>query len=91
MRDFLGANGSPLLCVVAFFSPPAACAGVLEPLQKWVCHVWSIDLFQLRGSAHFFLWLSYACAYRREQKNATTHNGGEPFAPGEDAHRFSLP
>ena len=42
MRDFLGANGSPLLCVVAFFLPPAARAGVLEPLQKWVCHVLSI-------------------------------------------------
>ena len=42
MRDFLGANGSPLLCVVAFFPPPAARAGVLEPLQKWVCHVLSI-------------------------------------------------
>ena len=35
MRDFPGANGSPPLCVVAFFPPPAAHAGVLEPLQKW--------------------------------------------------------
>ena len=26
----------------AFFPPPAARAGVLEPLQKWVCHVLSI-------------------------------------------------
>ena len=42
MRDFLGANGSPPLCVVAFISPPAARASVLEPLQKWVCHVLSI-------------------------------------------------
>ena len=42
MRDFLGANGSPLLCVVKFFRPPAARAGVLEPLQKWVCRVLSI-------------------------------------------------
>ena len=42
MRDFLGANGSPLLCVVAFFRPPAARADVLEPLQKWVCRVLSI-------------------------------------------------
>ena len=42
MRDFLGANDSPLLCVVAFFRPPAARAGVLEPLQKWVCRVLSI-------------------------------------------------
>ena len=38
MRDFLGANGSPPLCVVAFFSPPAARTVVLE---KWVCHVLS--------------------------------------------------
>ena len=42
MRDFLGANGSPPLCVVALFRPPAARAGVLEPLQKWVCRVLSI-------------------------------------------------
>ena len=34
MRDFLGANGSPPLCVVAFFPPPATCTGELEPLQK---------------------------------------------------------
>ena len=50
-----------------------------------------VDVFQPRGSAHFFTWLSYACAYRRKQKNVTTHNGSEPFAPGEVAHRFSLP
>ena len=30
MRDFPGANGSPPLCVVAFFPPPAARAGVLD-------------------------------------------------------------
>ena len=46
MRDFLGANGSPPLCVlaqvVAFFPPSATRAGVLEPLQKWVGHVLSI-------------------------------------------------
>ena len=35
MHDFPGANGSPPLCIVAFFLPPAALAGVLEPLQKW--------------------------------------------------------
>ena len=35
MRDFPGANGLPPLCVVAFFPPPTARAGVLEPLQKW--------------------------------------------------------
>ena len=35
MCDFPGANGSPPLCVVAFFPPPTARAGVLEPLQKW--------------------------------------------------------
>ena len=35
MHDFLGANHLPPLCVVAIFPPPAACAGVLEPLQKW--------------------------------------------------------
>ena len=39
MRDFLGANGSPPLCVVALFPPLATRAGVLEPLQKWVGHV----------------------------------------------------
>ena len=38
----VGATGSPLLCVVAFFSPPAAGPSVLEPLQKCVCHVLSI-------------------------------------------------
>ena len=58
MRDFPGANGSPLLCVVAFFPPPAARAGVLEPLQKWEWsrfeHYEFVDLFQPRGSAHFF-------------------------------------
>ena len=57
MRDFPGANGLPPLCVVAFFRPPAARAGVLESLQKWVCRVLSnefVDLFQPRGSAHFF-------------------------------------
>ena len=32
MRDFPGANGSPPSCVVAFFLPPTARAGVLEPL-----------------------------------------------------------
>ena len=32
-------NGSPPLCVVVFFPPPATRAGVLEPLQKWVGHV----------------------------------------------------
>ena len=31
-----------VLCVVAFFRPPAARAGILEPLQKWVCRVLSI-------------------------------------------------
>ena len=35
MCDFPGANGSLPLCVVAFFLPTAARAGVLEPLQKW--------------------------------------------------------
>ena len=30
---------SPPLCVVAFFSPPATRAGVLERLQIWVGHV----------------------------------------------------
>ena len=35
MRDFPVANGSPPLCVVAFFPPPAVRAGILEPLQKW--------------------------------------------------------
>ena len=61
MRDFLGANGSPPLCVVAFFRPPAARAGVLEPLQKKGVsrfeHYEFVDLFQPRGSAHFFQWL----------------------------------
>ena len=49
MRDFPGANGSPPLCVVAFFSPPAAGAGVLEPLQKWE---WS--RFEHTSSLTFF-------------------------------------
>ena len=38
MRDFPGANGSPPLCVVAFFPPPAR-AGVLEPLKNGSGHV----------------------------------------------------
>ena len=42
MRDFLGPNGGPPLCVVAFFPPSATRAGVLEPLQKCVGHVLSI-------------------------------------------------
>ena len=33
---------SERFAVVAFFPPPAARAGVLEPLQKWVCHILSI-------------------------------------------------
>ena len=61
MRDFLGANGSPALCVVVFFPPPVAHTGVLEPLQKleWSHfeHYEFVDLFQPRGSAHFFQWL----------------------------------
>ena len=46
------------------------------------------DLFQPRGSAHCFQWLYYACANWRAQKNATTHNGGEPFAPGKSRIGF---
>ena len=49
MRDFPGANGSPPLCVVAFFPPPAARSGVLEPLQKWE---WS--RFEHTSSSTFF-------------------------------------
>ena len=33
-RDYLGANSSPSICAVAFFLPPTARAGVLEPSQK---------------------------------------------------------
>ena len=49
MRDFPGANGSPPLCVVSFFPPPVAHAGVLEPLQKWE---WS--RFEHTSSLTFF-------------------------------------
>ena len=49
MRDFPGVNGSPPLCVVVFFLPPAARAGVLEPLQKWE---WS--RFEHTSSLTFF-------------------------------------
>ena len=83
MRYFLGANSAPPLCIVAFFPPHMARAGVLEPLKKWVWsrfeHYEFVDLLP----CPFFQWLQYACANWRAQKNATTNNGGESFAPGK--------
>ena len=82
MHDFPGANG----CLVAFFPPPAARAGVLEPLQKFEWsrfeHTSSLAFFN-PGAPPIFFNGSNACAYQRAQKNATTHNGGELFTPGK--------
>ena len=57
MLDFQGANGSPPLCVIAFFR---LLRHVLEPLQKLVWsrfeHYVFVDLCN-QGLRPFFQWL----------------------------------
>ena len=74
-------------------SPPAARAGVLEPLQKESKWEWS--RFEHTSSLTFFIPGAPPIFFNgsntpalRAKKNATTHNGGEPFAPGKSRIDF---
>ena len=86
MRDFPGA-GSPPLCVVAFFPPPAARAGVLEQLEKWECSCFQqyelVDLFKPRGSAHFFNGSNMPALTGGRRRTPLRMMEAKPFAPGK--------
>ena len=81
MRDFPGANGSPPLCVVAFSGKRRRIRAIekmggtrrLKKVDELVC--------SKRDHSHFCNGSNTPARTAGGGKNATTHNGGEPFAP----------
>ena len=95
MRDFARSERFASIMRSGVFPLPPLSAGVLEPLKKMggapgLKKVNELIMLKTRHT-QFCNGSNTPTRAAGGRKNSTTHNGGEPFAPGEVAHQFSLP